>query len=236
MTSGVVPAQGLPLWAMALALIQNQTPNRFPDGTASLAKLASGCEPVPSNSRAPPRSTRRELSSPIPRQPASRPAIASDAAGLGFGFLPAGLFPAVIPAIPTMSAIPTTVRAIAADFAIHSHGVRSGSRSRARSRPKSNAGRALQESLLPHTTATDAASPANGSSYGRNPGRRTAAPKRQSIPRSARRPVGYSSHAPAPAPVHHRAPVVRIVYRIAAEALQPKAPPHLGHIAARRQH
>ena len=183
MTSGVAPAQGLPLWAMPLALIQNPTPNRFPDGTASLAKPASGCEPVRSTSRAPPPPTRRELSPLIPKQPASRPASGSDTVGLGFGSLPADLFPAVIPANPTMSAIPTTPRATAADFAIHSHGVRTGRRSRAPSRPKSNAGRALQGSLSPHTTATDAASPANGSSCGRNPGTRSAAPKRQSIPR-----------------------------------------------------
>jgi hypothetical protein len=185
MTSGVAPAQGLPLWAMPWTLIQNPTPLRFPDGTASLAKPASGCEPVRSSSRVPPLSTRRELSPRIPRQPASRPASGSDAAGLGFGSLPADLFPAVIPANPTMSAIPTTARAIASDCAIrsHPHGVRTGPRSRAPSRPESNAGRALQGSLSPHTTATDAASPANGSSCGRNPGTRSAAPKRQSIPR-----------------------------------------------------
>jgi len=144
MTSGVALGQSPSLWAKPLALIQNQTPNRFPDGTASLAKPASGCAPVRSSSRAPPPPTRRELSPPIPRQPASRPASGSDAAGLGFGSLPVGLFPGVIQANPTMSAIPTTLRATAADFAIHSHGVRTGCRSRAPSRPKSNAGRALQ--------------------------------------------------------------------------------------------
>jgi hypothetical protein len=177
MISGVVPGQGLSLWAMPLALIQNQTPNRFPDGTAPMAKPASGCAPVRSSSRALPPPTRRELSPPIPKRPASRPETGSDAAGLGFGSLPADLFPAVIQTNPTMSAIPTTPLATAADFAIHSHGVRTGHRSRAPSRPKSNAGRALQRSLSPHTTATDAASPATGSSCGRNPGTHTAAPK-----------------------------------------------------------
>src|SRR5439155_3552909 len=66
-----------------------------------------------------------------------------------------------------MSATPTTPRATASDFAIHSHGVRTGRRSRAPSRPKLSAGGALQRSLSLHTTATDAASPANGSSCGR---------------------------------------------------------------------
>src|SRR5437762_3278716 len=146
MISAVVLAQSLPLWAVPSVLIQNYNLKRFPDGTASLAKPASGCAPVRSSSRAPPPPTRRELSPPIPRQPASRPATGSDAAGLGPGFRLARLLPAVIPANPTMSATPTTARATVSDFAIrsHLHVVRTGCQSRALARPGSSAGTALQ--------------------------------------------------------------------------------------------
>jgi hypothetical protein len=54
MISAAARGQSLPLCAMPLALIQNQTPNRFPDGTASSAMPAAGCEPVPLSSRVPP--------------------------------------------------------------------------------------------------------------------------------------------------------------------------------------
>lgn len=64
----------------------------------SLAKPASGCEPVRSSSRAPLPPTRRALLPPIPRRSASRPAIVPDAADLAFESLPTGLFPAAIPA------------------------------------------------------------------------------------------------------------------------------------------
>src|SRR5438874_9844864 len=118
LTSPAALAQSPSLWAMPLALIQNQTPQRFPDGTASRATPDAGCEPVLLSLRVPPPSTRRELSAPIPTQPGSRPAIASHAVGPGFGSLPAGLCPAGIQANPTVSAIPTTAPATAADFAI----------------------------------------------------------------------------------------------------------------------
>src|SRR6266516_4417803 len=150
MTSSVARGQGLPLWAVLLALLQNQISMGFPDGTAPLAKPAAGYEPVRSSSPIPPPPTRREV-------------------------------------------------------------------------------------LPPNTTATDAANRANGSSCGRNPGIGTAAPKLQSIPRLARRPDGYSSHALAPALFRHPAPLARIVYRIAAEALQSKARPHFARRVARRK-
>jgi hypothetical protein len=179
MISAAALAQSLSLWAMPWTLIQNQTPNRFPDGTASLAKPAACCEPVRLSSRAPLPPTRRELALPIPRQSASLPANGSDAAGLGFGSRPVPLCPAVIQANPTMLATPTTARATASDCAIRSyrHGVQIGHRLRGPSRPESNAGRSLQQSPPPHTTATDAASPASGSSCGRNPGIHTASPQ-----------------------------------------------------------
>ena len=63
---GATDSQSPSLWAKPLALIQNQDPNRFPDGTAPLATPAAGCEPARSNSRAPPPLTRRELSPQIP--------------------------------------------------------------------------------------------------------------------------------------------------------------------------
>ena len=179
MASAAARAQGLPLWALPLALLQNQTPMRFLDGTESSAKLHAGCEPVRSGSRALPLPTCRELSPPIPRRSASRPVTGSDAAGRDIGSRPAAEYPAVIPANPTMSATPTTGCAIAADFAIRSphRYARTGRQSIAPSLPESNAGRALQRLLLPHTTAMGAANPANGSSCGRNPGTRTAAPR-----------------------------------------------------------
>src|SRR5438046_2480763 len=131
MISAVVLAQSLPLWAVPSVLIQNYNLKRFPDGTASLAKPASGCAPVRSSSRAPPPPTRPELSPPTPTQPAPRPPPGSDPARPG-------------PDLPL-------------------------------------------------------------------------------------------AHLPAPAPVRHRGPIARIAYRIAVEALQPKARHHFARIVARRK-
>jgi hypothetical protein len=236
LTSAAALAQGLPLWAMPLALIQNRNPKRFPDGTASWAMPAAGCEPARSSFAVQRLPTRREPLPPIPNRSASRPAVASDVAGLVCGSLPAGVSPAVTPANPTTSAIPTTARAIAADCAIPAYPcrVRTSRRSRAPSLSESNAGIKLQGSLSRHTTAMDAANRAIGSSCGRNPGISTAAPKSQSIPLAGRGPDGYSSHALAPARVRHRAPIVHIGYRIEAAVLQSKVRPHFGHRAARR--
>src|SRR5437773_7624123 len=108
MTSAVAPAQDLPLWAIRLSLLQNPAPKRFPLGIASPAKLNAGCARAHSGSTSPPTPPRQQLSPPIPRPFASRQAIASDAVGLVCGSLPAGLFPAVLPANPTMSETPTT--------------------------------------------------------------------------------------------------------------------------------
>src|SRR6266446_5105429 len=81
MTSAVVLGQGLPLWAIPLALIQNQKLKPFPAGTASLAKPVAGYEPTRTRLRVPPPPTHRELSPPIPKPSASRPANGSDGAG-----------------------------------------------------------------------------------------------------------------------------------------------------------
>jgi len=237
MTSAVALAQGLPLWAMRWAFLQNPNSKRFPDGIASRATPNAGCARARSSSTSPPSPTREELSPPIPKRSASRPAIASDVAGLVCRFLPARLFPAVLPATPTRSATPTTARAIAADFAIHSRPryARSGRQSRARSLQEPNADKALQRSPSPHTTATDAANPVIGSSCDHSPGTDTGAPISQSIPRPDRGPDGSTDHAPAPSPVRHRVPFARIAHTIAAEVLQPMAHPLFGRRGARRK-
>jgi hypothetical protein len=185
MTSAVVLAQGLPLWALLLAFFQNRNPKRFPDGTGLPAKPPAGCEPVRSGSRVPPPPTRRELSPSIPTPRASRPTTGSDAAVPGIGSLPASQCPAVISTIPTRSATPATAHATDADSAIRLHHpvVGTGRGSRAPTRPESNAGIRLPGSLSPHTTATDAASLANGSWCDHNVGTDIAAPTPQSIPR-----------------------------------------------------
>ncbi len=87
MAIAVVLAQGLPLWAVLLTLIQNQNPRRFPAGIASPAMPFAGCEPTHSMLFAPPPSTRRELLRPIRKRSASRPAAGSDAAVLAFDLL-----------------------------------------------------------------------------------------------------------------------------------------------------
>ena len=146
MASAVARDQGPPLWAMRLAFLQNRNPNRFPDGIASWAKPNAGCARARSGSTSPPTPTHEELSPSIPKPSASPPTTASDAADLASGSLLAGQCPAVIPASPIMSAIPTTAPATAANSAIGSHhrGARSGHRSRAPFLPESSAGRALQ--------------------------------------------------------------------------------------------
>ncbi len=126
MTSAVALGQSLPLWALPLALLQNQTPERSPDGTAPSAKPTAGCAAVRSTSRVPLPATLRELAWPIPKPPASRPAAGSDATGLGFESLPTGLSPAEIRANPIGSAIPLTASASAAKLAIHPHCAQSG--------------------------------------------------------------------------------------------------------------
>src|SRR5215831_16806647 len=93
--------QGLPLWAMPLALFQNQVSKRLLDGTASSAPPAAGCEPVRSGFGVQRLPTRPEPSPPVPKRSASRPATVLDKAGLGVEFVPAGLFPAAISANPT---------------------------------------------------------------------------------------------------------------------------------------
>jgi hypothetical protein len=90
MTSAVARGQGLPLWAVLLALIQNQISMGFPDETAPMAKPAAGYERARSSSRIPLPPTRRELLPPIPKRSASRPATALHAAGLAFDSLLAG--------------------------------------------------------------------------------------------------------------------------------------------------
>jgi hypothetical protein len=167
------------LWAVPLALIQNQTPNRFLDGIALPATPPSGCAPVLSGSLALHPSIPRKLSPPISRPFQFLPAAATDGPGPAPGSLPSYQCRVVIEANPTMSATPTTARATAVDSAIPSHrqGVRTARRSRVPSRPQSNVGRVLQGLLPPRTIGVDVANPAVGSSCGRNPGTDTAVHK-----------------------------------------------------------
>lgn len=234
MTSPAALGQSLSLWARPPPLIQNQKPNRFPAGIASRATPIAGCEPVPSMSHGPPHPT---LSPPIPPRSPSRPATVSDAPGLAFGFLPAGQCPAVRPANPTVSATPTTARAIAADSATPPDRLfQIAFQSDAPSRPKLNSDRALPRSPWPHTTATDATHPATGSSYAHNCDSDIAAPKSRSNLHSTRTPDGCRIHVLPPLLNHpHRGLRSHIVYRIAAEALQPRARPHSGRRVARHR-
>jgi len=117
MTSPAAPAQCLPLWAKPLALRQNRNPNPFPDEIASPAKPNVGCAPVQARCHRR-RQLAQNLRGPIPKLPASRPAIAPDVVGLVRGSLPVSLCPAEIAANPIASAIPTTAGASAANCAI----------------------------------------------------------------------------------------------------------------------
>ena len=238
LTIPAVPSQSPSLWARPSALIQNPASKRLLAGIALPARPPAGCEPLLSGSHARPPPIPRKLSPPSRTPPASLPSTATDATGPAPDSLRTYEYRVVIEANPTRSATPTTARATAADSAIRSRSQdgRSGRRSRVPSRPKSNAGRVLQELLPPHTIATDAANPATGSSCDRIPGTSIAAPISESSPRLNRRPVGNRAHALRPAPVRHPAPLARTVYRIAAEALQPKVRPHFERRVARRQH
>jgi len=167
------------LWAVPLALLQNQTPNRFLDGIASRATPSDGCEPVLSDSLALHPSIPRKLPPPISRPFRFLPAAATNVLGPVPGFLPPYQCRVVIEANPTTSATPATVRATAAGSASRwlRCAVRTARQSPWLSLPESNAGTAPRQSLSRHTIATDGANPATGSSCGRSPGTSIAAHK-----------------------------------------------------------
>ena len=232
----VEPGQSPSLWAKPWPLIQNQTPESSLAGTAPAATSSAGCESARSAWRVPRRTTPERSSPSVPSRHSSPREIASDAPALAPGSPPRLEHQDATPAIPIVSATPTTASASAAGFATRYrlHFSRSGHRSRAPSLPESNPGTALRRSPLPHTTAMDAANPATGSSCGRSPGTRTAAPKSESILRQARRLDGCRSHAPARTPRRCcRGPTVRIACKMEVEALQPTGRPHCGRRVAR---